>query len=102
MARSMTIGTSARCDVRVHDDPYVSDMHARVIRTDDDRFWIEDLGSMNGTWIQRAGVPAPTHPALLPRVRTRTELRPGDTVWISRHTSIPWSDEPTEQGTGEQ
>lgn len=88
-----TIGTGAQCDVRVHDDPYVSIVHARVTCDDDGRFWIEDLGSTNGTWIQRAGVGTPSHPAMLPRVRSRTEVRPGDTIWLSRNTAIPWNNQ---------
>jgi adenylate cyclase len=37
-------------DVDLHPDGYVSHVHARLTY-EDDEFWIEDLGSENGTWI---------------------------------------------------
>ncbi len=38
----------------------VSALHCRVIRHEDDSWWLEDLGSTNGTWLngQRLGEPA--------------------------------------------
>jgi adenylate cyclase len=37
-------------DLDLHPDGYVSHVHARLTY-EDDEFWIEDLGSENGTWI---------------------------------------------------
>ena len=88
--QSFVIGTDADCDVRVNDDPYVSNRHARVWRDDGGNVWIEDLGSTNGTWLQRAGIPRPIHPALLPRVYGPTRITRGDTIWLSKQTAIPW------------
>jgi pSer/pThr/pTyr-binding forkhead associated (FHA) protein len=90
MSKSFIIGTDATCDVRVNDDPYVSNRHARVTQDDDGSIWIEDLGSTNGTWIQRAFMPRPSHPAFLPRVYGRTRIARGDTIWLSKQTAIPW------------
>jgi pSer/pThr/pTyr-binding forkhead associated (FHA) protein len=87
---SVTLGVAPECDLRVVDDPWVSGFHARLTRDEQGRFWIEDMGSMNGTWIQRAGTPRPPYPAMLPRVWQRRELRAGDTVWLSRKTAFTW------------
>ena len=42
------------------DDDVVSGLHCRVVRHDDNSWWLEDLGSTNGTWLngQRLGEPA--------------------------------------------
>lgn len=48
------IGRGPEADVRVH-DPGVSQRHARVLRTDDE-LCIEDLGSLNGTYVAGARV----------------------------------------------
>jgi hypothetical protein len=45
------IGRGRHCDL-VIDSPKVSREHA-VIRREADGWWIEDLGSSNGTWFQR-------------------------------------------------
>src|SRR3954449_9540543 len=51
------------------DDPLVSRRHA-VVRLAPDAVEIEDLGSLNGTWVNGAGLDAPRR------------LDPGDTVQI--------------------
>jgi len=48
-ARLCTIGRSHSCDL-VLDDPAVSRRHARLFRQGDE-WWIEDLGSRNGTFV---------------------------------------------------
>lgn len=80
--RLVVIGTAEGCDVRITDDPYVSNRHARAGQNADGTAWIEDLGSMNGTWVRRGGQ--------LFRVRMSMELRPGDVVKVGR-TLIPWT-----------
>src|SRR5262249_14500434 len=47
---TLTIGRGPRCDLALGLDPLVSTNHARVVR-EGDAFWLEDLGSRNGTYI---------------------------------------------------
>lgn len=88
--RKATIGKSPECDVRVHDDPHVSAVHAAVTRDDQGMFWVKDVGSLNGTWIQRAGEPLPSHPRFLTRVMGWTRMNPGDTLWLSQKSCLTW------------
>jgi pSer/pThr/pTyr-binding forkhead associated (FHA) protein len=53
----VTVGRAAGCGVALA-DATVSQLHARVFRRDG-RHYVEDLGSTNGTWINRAKVSAP-------------------------------------------
>ena len=53
----LTIGRAAGCSVTL-DDTYVSQIHARVF-TRDGQFFVEDLGSTNGTYLNRARVSGP-------------------------------------------
>jgi pSer/pThr/pTyr-binding forkhead associated (FHA) protein len=78
------IGSGAGCDVRVA-DPYVSARHAQVVVDEQDAVWITDLGSTNGTYIQRAGG------RLRVQVHAPTRLYPGDVLWLGARTSIPWT-----------
>jgi hypothetical protein len=64
----LTIGRAPGCHITV-DDGFVSQLHARVFRRDED-FMIEDLGSTNGTYLNRHKVTA----AMI--------LRPGDHLQI--------------------
>ena len=45
----VTLGRAASCSIPL-DDGYVSQLHARVFRRDDD-WLVEDLGSTNGTYL---------------------------------------------------
>src|SRR4051794_12123233 len=56
-------------------DPDVSRKHARVVRTEDNRFLIEDLGSKNGVFVsgRRIG---------------RAEIRPGDRVLLGGSVTL--------------
>jgi pSer/pThr/pTyr-binding forkhead associated (FHA) protein len=80
--KSVLFGTDPGCDVRV-DDQYVSNRHARVYEDGDGRVWVEDLGSTNGTYVQRGSARW--------KVVLRSDLRPGDVLWLGARTSIPWS-----------
>ena len=53
----LTVGRAAGCQVTL-DDTYVSQLHARVFRRDGELF-VEDLGSTNGTYLNRAKVGGP-------------------------------------------
>ncbi len=54
----ITLGRSPGCTV-VIDDPRVSKVHARLVRRDG-RWWIEDLGSTNGTRLDGRTLDGPT------------------------------------------
>ena len=53
LAEELTVGRAAGCQVRV-DDTYASQLHARIFRKDAELF-VEDLGSTNGTYLNRRG-----------------------------------------------
>ena len=65
------IGRASTCHVVLLDDTYVSQVHARVFMHDGQPF-VEDLGSTNGTYLNRG------------RVEATTPLRRGDHVQIGR------------------
>lgn len=46
----VTLGRSAGCAVPLEDDTFTSSVHARVFSRAGE-FWLEDLGSTNGTWL---------------------------------------------------
>ncbi len=54
----LTMGRSAGCQITL-DDTYVSQLHTRVFRREG-RYFVEDLGSTNGTYLNRNKVAAPT------------------------------------------
>jgi pSer/pThr/pTyr-binding forkhead associated (FHA) protein len=53
----VTVGRAAGCQVTV-DDTYASQLHARVF-TRDGQVFVEDLGSTNGTYLNRRKVTGP-------------------------------------------
>ena len=57
LADEMTIGRADGCTVRV-DDTFASQLHARMFRRDG-RCFVEDLGSTNGTFLNRKPVHGP-------------------------------------------
>ena len=57
LGSELIIGRSEKCHV-ILEDPYVSQMHARVFARDDG-FAVEDLGSTNGTYLNRTRVTGP-------------------------------------------
>jgi len=52
----VTVGRAGGCAVSLADDTYVSTLHARVFRAADGEVKVEDLGSTNGTYVNRAKV----------------------------------------------
>jgi pSer/pThr/pTyr-binding forkhead associated (FHA) protein len=54
----LLIGRAEKCNL-VLDDAYVSQMHARIF-TKDDGIIVEDLGSTNGTYVNRSRINGPT------------------------------------------
>jgi pSer/pThr/pTyr-binding forkhead associated (FHA) protein len=66
----LLIGRADKCRI-VLDDAYVSQMHARIFARDD-AVMVEDLGSTNGTYVNRSRISAPT------------ELHRGDQVKIGK------------------
>ena len=70
LATSMLVGRAAECEIRV-DDTYASQQHARVFGRSGG-WYVEDLGSTNGTFVndQRLGAPAMVQPGDKIRVGT--------------------------------
>ena len=71
-----TIGRGAECELRI-EDTYASQQHARIFGKNGGWF-VEDLGSTNGTFVneQRLGAPALLQPGDRVRVGTTVlELR---------------------------
>jgi pSer/pThr/pTyr-binding forkhead associated (FHA) protein len=75
---TVRIGRKPDNDVSLHHDRYVSRYHARL-RWDGTTWWLEDLASRNGTFLE-----APTLEADPPRVRRPTPIRPGELFCIGR------------------
>ena len=69
---SVTIGRAASCDLVVA-DKYVSNVHARIF-AEDGTYWLEDLGSTNGTYVNRGKVSVPV------------AIGPGDEVRVGKAT----------------
>lgn len=67
----VTIGRSPQSSIHV-DNPAVSHNHARIVYQDDG-YYIEDLGSTNGTFLNGNRI-------------TRARLRPGDMIMVGKHT----------------
>ncbi len=55
----MTIGRAPTCTIVISDDSYVSAVHARIHRRDG-AWWVEDLGSTNGTLVNDVKITSPT------------------------------------------
>lgn len=57
LAEEVTVGRAAGCSITL-DDTFVSQIHARVFARDG-QWFVEDLGSTNGTYVNRAKVSGP-------------------------------------------
>ncbi len=66
----LLIGRSSDCQITL-DESYVSSKHARIFERDD-KLMLEDLGSTNGTYLNRR------------RITAATELQRGDRIKIGR------------------
>jgi len=53
----LTVGRAAGCQITL-DDTYASQLHARLFMRDE-QLYVEDLGSTNGTYLNRRKVSAP-------------------------------------------
>lgn len=72
----LTVGRAAGCQVTI-DDTFVSQVHARVFRRDGQLF-VEDLGSTNGTYLNRSKVAGPMV------MQPGDQLQVGNTVMVLR------------------
>ncbi len=83
MTRALTFGTAPAppTHIQVRDD-HCSPQHCRITHYDATGFWIEDLGSTNGTHIRRAGTNI--------QAQGPMRLLSGDTIHIGR-TRLPWA-----------
>ncbi len=55
LADELTVGRAVGCQITLDDDTFVSQLHARLFRRDGQMF-VEDLGSTNGTFLNRRKV----------------------------------------------
>jgi pSer/pThr/pTyr-binding forkhead associated (FHA) protein len=72
LKESITLGRAATSDLVIADN-YVSNVHARIYLRDGS-YWLEDLGSTNGTYMNRS------------RVSTPTAIGPGDDIRMGKAT----------------
>ena len=72
LGEELTVGRAGGCQITL-DDTFVSQLHARVFRRDGQLF-VEDLGSTNGTFLNRKKVTAPI------AIRKGDRLQIGKTV----------------------
>ena len=71
-------------DIDISGDPGVSRRHAQVT-TDGSRWFVEDLGSANGTYVGAASGSLPTDPV---SGGSRQEIGPGEQVYLGAWTRI--------------
>ncbi len=57
LAAEMTMGRAGGCQVAIPEDTFASQIHARLFNRDG-QTWVEDLGSTNGTFVNRSRVTA--------------------------------------------
>jgi pSer/pThr/pTyr-binding forkhead associated (FHA) protein len=74
LAEEITVGRGGGCGVPLTTDKMVSQLHARVFRTATGELFVEDLGSTNGTTLNRAKVSGPV------RMKRGDRLQVGRTV----------------------
>ena len=67
----LTVGRAPGCGVALLDDTFVSQLHARVFRHDGS-LYVEDLGSTNGTFLNRK------------QVSSASPLRKGDRLQVGK------------------
>ena len=72
LGEELTLGRAGGCQVTI-DDTYVSQLHARLFLREG-QYYVEDLGSTNGTYLNRRKVTAPI------AIRKGDRLQVGKTV----------------------
>jgi pSer/pThr/pTyr-binding forkhead associated (FHA) protein len=65
----VVVGRAEECDVTLSEDPFVSTRHARFFQRDGE-WWVEDLGSTNGTLLNAEPVAEPRRLQREDRVQT--------------------------------
>jgi pSer/pThr/pTyr-binding forkhead associated (FHA) protein len=73
LGEELTVGRAGGCGVSLPDDTFVSQLHARVFRRDGG-LYVEDLGSTNGTYLNKK------------KVTAAVPMRKGDKLQIGRTT----------------
>ena len=71
LADELTLGRAVGCQITLDDDTFVSQLHARLFRRDGQLF-VEDLGSTNGTFLNRK------------KVSSATPLKRGDHLQVGK------------------
>lgn len=89
---SFSIGRSSTCDLMLQDSK-VSRKHVVINRQAGGEFWLSDLGSANGTYVNQLRVSQPV------RLRSGDEIRIGPFQLRFRHLSDEPSAEPTQVTT---
>jgi hypothetical protein len=69
----LTVGRAPGCGVSLPDDTFVSQLHARVFSRDGN-WYVEDLGSTNGTFLNRT------------QIRGPSPIRRGDELTVGKTT----------------
>jgi pSer/pThr/pTyr-binding forkhead associated (FHA) protein len=77
MQRTWLIGSSEDCDL-VIDAPGVSGRHCRLTRDGDGRFTIEDVNSLNGTFVHGVRIDRPR------------QVAPGDAITLGKLSPLRW------------
>ena len=72
LAGSTVVGRAIECDLRL-DDTYVSQQHARIFGKNGS-WYVEDLGSTNGTFVNEQRLAAPAMLAAGDRIRVGTTV----------------------------
>jgi pSer/pThr/pTyr-binding forkhead associated (FHA) protein len=72
LATNTVVGRGAECDLRV-DDTFVSQEHARIFGKDGS-WYVEDLGSTNGTFVNEQRLAAPAMLTTGDRIRVGTTV----------------------------
>ena len=70
LSGTLQVGRAPSCQIRL-DDTYISQLHAKISERDGS-WWLEDLGSTNGTYLNQRKVTVPT------------EISPGDRIRIGK------------------
>ncbi|MFI2362863.1 FHA domain-containing protein [Promicromonospora sp. NPDC019610] len=87
--RSLLVGRPSRSrgihpDIDCGSDPGVSRRHCQLT-TDGQRWWVEDLGSSNGTFVAAAGDPLPDSPLTQ---GVRREIEENDRIFLGAWTRL--------------